>query len=307
MSIRFKTGEFQEFIATRTFQLSTTGVTLQKGDEILFDGLSLKYADNTYSLPQLKGTITNGWLVPSAEYDENDANYGRPVSANIKVRNSKGENSSQVLSGVADDDERIVMNYNERNTKQVGKIARSNSTEDASSEGTLVRTLGSPKQRTVITPQTAQSLIKAAEEQTSFVPMKTAAQSQFRETAEPIIREGVLISTTVGSGYHAGAHTEEGVTFAPQKTRKRAKAVSVETPEPNAPVTVNTNVSRLVAKSICPDFPDNYDFAATERKKIARLQADFEDRPDVIRAVFAAETDAMKARLIAEFPEVFAA
>lgn len=63
---------------------------------------------------------------------------------------------------------------------------------------------------------------------------------------------------------------------------------------------------RTIARSICADFPDNYNFNDPVRKKIARLQADFDDRPDVIRAVAAAETDGeVKSRLVTEFPDAF--
>jgi hypothetical protein len=60
-----------------------------------------------------------------------------------------------------------------------------------------------------------------------------------------------------------------------------------------------------IAKAFCPEFPANYDFSAPDRKKLARLQADFEDNIPVIRAVFAAESDSFKAKLVAEFPSVF--
>jgi len=60
-----------------------------------------------------------------------------------------------------------------------------------------------------------------------------------------------------------------------------------------------------VARQLCPDFPTNYDFAQNQRKKLARLQADYEDRPDVIRAVFAAESDDFKSLLLNEFPQAF--
>jgi hypothetical protein len=66
------------------------------------------------------------------------------------------------------------------------------------------------------------------------------------------------------------------------------------------------NVCRKIAKAICKDFPDDYVFTNAPRQKIARLQADYFDRPDVIRAVAAAETDGeVKAKLVQEFPEAF--
>lgn len=69
--------------------------------------------------------------------------------------------------------------------------------------------------------------------------------------------------------------------------------------------TANADPRRTIARSICADFPDNYNFDDPVRKKIARLQADYDDRPDVIRAVAAAEDDAMKGRIVVEFPEAF--
>lgn len=65
------------------------------------------------------------------------------------------------------------------------------------------------------------------------------------------------------------------------------------------------DVRRKVAKAMCPDFPDMYDFEAPEKKKLARITADFEDRPDVIQAIYAAEGDSMKSLLVENFPEAF--
>lgn len=79
-------------------------------------------------------------------------------------------------------------------------------------------------------------------------------------------------------------------------------------PKPPAPPVSFEDMDprRVIARSICVDFPDQYDFEAPARKKIARLRADFEDRLDVIRAVAAAETDAdVKGLLVGEFPEAF--
>lgn len=95
----------------------------------------------------------------------------------------------------------------------------------------------------------------------------------------------------------------EGITFTTTNGPKRdVSAAQNIGPAPK----LNLDTRRKIAKQVCPDFPDLYDFDASERKKIARIQADFEDRPDVIRAIYAAETDAMKAKLVEEFPFAFA-
>lgn len=62
---------------------------------------------------------------------------------------------------------------------------------------------------------------------------------------------------------------------------------------------------RVIARSVCADFPEIYNFDDSIRKKIARIQADFEDRSDIIRAIAAAEDLEMKAIMLQEFPGAF--
>ncbi len=91
---------------------------------------------------------------------------------------------------------------------------------------------------------------------------------------------------------------QDGITF----TNTNIGPAKPVAPKPSVPM----DNRRRIAKSICPDFPDNYGFDDPVRKKIARLQADYDDRPDVIRAVAAADTDEeLRDRLVEEFPEAF--
>lgn len=138
-------------------------------------------------------------------------------------------------------------------------------------------------------------------------PQVVATLNQSKEPTESL---GIKTALHVGGGTDtvdlsgldeapatAGVVVSEGMTF-------RTTNTTLEKPRPKADLSGDPR--RIVAKSICKDFPDSYDFDAPLKKKLARLQADFEDRPDVIRAVAAAETDAeMKQRLIEEFPEAF--
>lgn len=93
------------------------------------------------------------------------------------------------------------------------------------------------------------------------------------------------------------AETVDGVTFA---------ASTVKTTKQQGPIdAVTPDVRRRIAETLCPDFPANYDFGASAKKKLARLQADCEDRVDILLAAFAAEDDEIKARLVQEFPDAF--
>lgn len=152
-------------------------------------------------------------------------------------------------------------------------------------------------------------------------PVRTVvAKVQSRQAAQHT--EGMHLRSDVGhgievadpSGFSNGKAkesivVEDGITFrmtnGPERhtrpaTNERVSAVVPARPE--AP----PEVRKRIAKAVCADFPDNYDFAMPAKKRMARLQADYEDRPDVIQAVFAAEGDEIKSLLMEEFPQAFA-
>lgn len=130
-------------------------------------------------------------------------------------------------------------------------------------------------------------------------------------------KEGFDITNSVGGGTEiadlggtGGTGEEsvveaEGIKFTNTNGPKKSTRMVKKAPETQEKP-VSDEVCRKIARAICADFPDNYVFTDSTRKKLARLQADYEDRPDVIRAVAAAETDGeVKRRLIEEFPEAF--
>lgn len=121
---------------------------------------------------------------------------------------------------------------------------------------------------------------------------------------------GVEIADLGGTGQTGEIETvvEEGMKFtrtaSPKKRQPTTRVVDKAEAAPSNGAA--DALCRRIATAICKDFPDNYVFTDPPRKKIARLQADYDDRPDIIRAVCAAETDmAVKARLVEEFPEAF--
>lgn len=144
--------------------------------------------------------------------------------------------------------------------------------------------------------------------------------TQFREgmVIKGSVGGGVAVEDLGGTGGAAKAQVttveEGGIRFTNTNgPKKNVRLVPTNgtnggAPKPPAqPASGADGMARQIARSICPDFPDNYVFGDPVRKKIARLQADFEDRPDVIRAVAAADTDPeVRSRLLEEFPHAFA-
>lgn len=63
---------------------------------------------------------------------------------------------------------------------------------------------------------------------------------------------------------------------------------------------------KSIAKAICRDFPDEYSFSDHWKRRLAMIRLNYEGRIDVIRAIFAAESDDFKKLLLEEFPEAFA-
>ncbi len=85
-----------------------------------------------------------------------------------------------------------------------------------------------------------------------------------------------------------------------QPVSERPKAVPVE---PKSRKAVDPGVKSLIAKSVLPTFPfEQYNFADTDRKKLARIDLDFEDKFDILRAIYAAEDDVIREHIADNYP-----
>jgi hypothetical protein len=356
--VAFQSGNPRTYTATRGFGLGNTNMTITSGQEVVFDGTYVTHSGHPpVALPQLRGAVQAGWLVPSEDYDPEDLSASIPRAAGIQVRSADGGNpmnpQPRALVTTVDAEEQEVGNVasHAQNTRNLNKTRRTpgqRSTMGAAEaqEGIAVRSLSTPAvQSTNLEKESAESAIRTAnsarvvpgrgrtreelmahmneEEQAEYVA-KLGAKKMAHVDESPIVgrvavvknqqKEGFKVTNSVGNGieiHDAGGtgttHRDqiveaeaEGIKFTNTNTRiarvKPAKSVGAAETDPR----------RRIAKSICPDFPDNYVFEDTPRKKIARLQADYEDRPDVIRAVAAAETDGdVRVRLLQEFPDAF--
>lgn len=141
------------------------------------------------------------------------------------------------------------------------------------------------------------------------------AKAETREGVTAVVTTGGGVETAdpvdLGGKVEVSEHMEDGIVFrntnGPKKQSAEPHPRSEEAQKPVMLRDGTADARLRVAKAICKSFPDNYNFADSDRKKLARLAADYEDQEDVLRAVFAAESDAMKAKLLEEFPAVFGA
>lgn len=173
------------------------------------------------------------------------------------------------------------------------------------------------------------------QDRNAYIAKKEAARSKYADptpvaktvgkvrTAKKETREGITAEVKTGGGIETAdpvdtgdkavvsEHVEDGIVFknlnGPKKKGADPHPRSEETAKPVMLRDGTADARLRVARALCKDFPSNYEFAAPDRKKLARLAADYEDREDILRAVFAAESDEFKAKLLAEFPNVFGA
>lgn len=356
MEIKYKTGDFLNFVATRTFALGTTDVSVVKGSELEFDGSTVKYSGSSYAFPQLRAAVKTGWVILAENYLEGQV-YDRPARAKISVRSAvEGKAPPQEMGESSEPDEQEVSAPGTfRYSAKGGEAPKARRQEVEPQDGVVVgrtfktaaktsssvtaesvsRTLSSTQDVQI---EAGQGLSEEAvlsrmsdEDRVAYFTKKQVLRSQYVDTepGPPVVgrvesvgskeAEGLTLTQAVGGGVETvdlggtGGKAKEsvveegGITFrttnGPERTTDPHPR---EVTERGKVASDGTSETRLhIARMLCPEFPDNYDFSASERKKMARLQADFEDRPDVLRAVFAAETDEFKVKLLEEFPTTF--
>jgi len=388
--IQFKSGQAVRYIATRSFTLGLPGnqsFPITNGMELDYDGTYVTANGHPpMSVPQLRGAVKQGWVVPEADYDSEDQTSSIPRSAGISMRNADGGNpmdpqKPRVAVTTVDAEEREVGDVRshakatrDRNATPRGQRLSSTLIEDQ--DGVPVRSLSTPTHQTTNLADGFGEAVRAAgavkvragqgrtredllnsmtnEEQETYLSDMEARRTSRVEQEDPQVlrerarneaalarrvvgqapavrnqvKEGFNVTNTVGNGIETvdmggtgGAGPDqvevtevEGIRITNTNGPKRSAKVAVNAVPAQTrvvatlserPSKASFDARRMVAKTVCPDFPDLYNFDDTVRKKVARVQADFEERPDIIRAIFAAESDDMKNRLLEEFPEAF--
>ena len=146
------------------------------------------------------------------------------------------------------------------------------------------------------------------------------------------IQEGISVGLTSGGGveiFDASGSTErakesvveqEGMVFRNTNGPKTGFGQQLIRPESPQTLMLSSDLEesksridtdgtadyrRLVAKALCKEFPDDYCFSDHWKRRVAMIRLNYEKRPDIIQAIFAAESDEFKKLLIEEFPEAF--
>ncbi len=264
----------------------------------------------------------------AAEIRQRNTDYKRGQAVNASGQKVLSQHGFEVV----EDQDGVVVEGRELKTAAGEKAKRERTTLTIDRVGEALRKATTSG---VITPGqgiTEEEMLErmSEEEQAEYLLKKESLRAQYVDDASSPRKvgkvktqkqsnsEGIRVATEVGGGIEtadptgAGGKAKEsvvvrdGITFRNTNGPQRdEKAVPKQEPVVLKDGSPETDIRRQVAKTICPDFPSNYMFDQPTRKKLARLQADYDDRLDVIRAVYAAESDEFKSKLVEEFPQAF--
>lgn len=193
--IQFTKGEFQTFRVTTQVHLGRLERYLAKDDEIEFDGHTLKFEGAEHSIPQLRGAVLSGWLVPSSD----TTSVYTPAPANITIRPAQAaniDNRGKAMPVVQAQDDNVVVGR----VKTAETVDTANTAENADAGSSVAKISTPARQKTYVSDTSAaQSEInrldntpppKATKVATGDVETATAG-----DTLEEILPEAASTST----------------------------------------------------------------------------------------------------------------
>ena len=115
--MEFEQGTFQKFRMTSKLHLGSVQVDLPEGAVVLFDGQTLKWGEQSYNVPAVRGAVVAGWLVP---IEDNVSRY-IPKPAGVRVRPATdvdGKERESMVIETSSDEAEVVGNYKDTMDKR---------------------------------------------------------------------------------------------------------------------------------------------------------------------------------------------
>jgi hypothetical protein len=243
----------------------------------------------------------------------------------VKIQPGEGVSEEELLSRMSDGDRQAYLDAKESRksdvmSRTVGYVPpQATTTNLAANNQPGMQQPSRPAPRTMVASETSPTVVG-----------RVAPNSQ------PRVQEGIsmgAVSTGGGteifepSSESAGGKpvestvVAEGMVFrntnGPRRSFPNTAVTSTASAQASSPASMpeeavaridrdgTADARRKIAKSLCKDFPEEYNFSDHWKRRLAMVRLHFEDRPDIIRAIFAAESDDFKRVLVEEFPEAF--
>jgi hypothetical protein len=276
---QFVKGEFQTYRSITKIHLGALSDNLLEGEEVDFDGFTMRRGGQDHALHSLRGAIKAGWLVP---HQAPEAKYV-PQPAGVVVHKSDGVSDGEIDLSVSVDADDVevgslssVRPDNAPATHKAANAGEKHGQND--SEGVVVaRFKTSAKQGAVQIGKDDRQVVKTLDNKTSVdVERVTTAKA----TATGDVQEAIggdTLEDLLPEAASAGT-PDPGVV-------KDGERVKVATPSPDL----------ALIQQFIPGFEWDLSVQWAKRAKIAVEQ--YGKIPAVLNYILSVETDAVKAQI----------
>jgi hypothetical protein len=184
----FVRGEFRVYRSTSTIHLGAIQKDIVEDDEFEFDGQTLKYGGQSYSLPSIRGGIQAGWFVPA---DDKDTYYvSKPAGVQVRPATSAGaERGAAMTVESASEEEAVVGSLGQHQTRR----------EDMANQKRHTRKAAAPPPQEAPAPVAAPPARRAAPAPRVVSDRRAALQAELAaldaaEAAEAAPRQKVAVA-----------------------------------------------------------------------------------------------------------------
>ena len=250
MEIQFTKGHFISLRAAKKVHLGAIEMDVYEGDELEYDGQTLKMGGKEYNVPNLRAGIRAGWFTVDASVPRNAAS---PAVASAPKGDSTANNLRKGVSTIEDDERQVGFATQGARDRANTPVQAPTKAAASSDEGVAVgKVRFAAKQHTVLTDSSSvNSEISRLDNMSAPVSRRAVATGDVQEAASGDELEDLLpeLSSTgrpaagpAGAG-HDGMTVEERADAA-----KRARLAAVAA-APAAPPVARAEVASLAAAS----------------------------------------------------------
>lgn len=322
MDVRWKRGDFLEFYAYMKIRIGGKKDlpidAIHQGDTFEYDGTMLRYAGAEFPQPGLRGAIKQNWAgtFPDQQEAIRQDVAPRQVARSQTVNKdlSKVQRSNRDPMKTDSLDEETVLEVGDRGKieqKEKPRIMTASNnrrimmSEEDAQDGQIIGRVRSPaKVKADVLDPRNQSLAKDIENRSVGKP-------------EIFKKEGVNVEMNVGKVSGPVAVDEsEGVVVSKVRHTEKVSTEGIEVKDTSdgaqkpkvakkaAKKAAKVSPKLRIARQICPEFPDDWNFFGKLEDKMAMVRS-MDDDPAFLDALYAAEGTTMRKHLLKEYPGRF--
>jgi hypothetical protein len=325
LNMEFEQGTYLKFRLTSKLHLGSVQIDLPEGAIVTFDGQTLKWGEQAYNVPAVRGAVAAGWLVP---IEDNVSRY-IPKPAGVRVRPATdvdGKERESMIIETSSDEAEVVGDYKDTMDKrrENARVAAASSSEfkatvtmdNTVTEEIEFKPVVKPQALPVTPPDAPLGGKKYAVEKdyssdTEVARKGTSGFSKVVQSDEDGSSEGVPVArfstpavqkTTLSDPGKVASEISRLESGRPAKVQKIASEPPAPTPKPRLSA-VTGCVEADTVEELMPDVQapkpiakkaSSFDWDMSGHWVTrAKKALTFADKPEILRAILAVETPAV--------------